>query len=61
MRALFGEKSDLDEANRGAPPEVPAAVIAWLASDPQAAALSGQTINAQRLCKERNLLPGWPA
>jgi NAD(P)-dependent dehydrogenase (short-subunit alcohol dehydrogenase family) len=61
MRALFGEKSDLDEANRGAPPEVPAAVIAWLASDPQANALAGQTINAQRLCKERNLLPGWPA
>jgi NAD(P)-dependent dehydrogenase (short-subunit alcohol dehydrogenase family) len=61
MRALFGEKSDLEEAHRGAPPEVPAAVIAWLASDPEAAALAGKTINAQQLCKERKLLPGWPA
>ena len=61
MRALFGEKNDLAEAHRGAPPEVPAAVIAWLASDPQAYGLAGQTINAQRLCKERDLLPGWPA
>jgi NAD(P)-dependent dehydrogenase (short-subunit alcohol dehydrogenase family) len=61
MRALFGERSDLDAAYRGAPPEVPAAVIAWLASDPEAAELAGKTIDAQRLCEERNLLPGWPA
>lgn len=61
MRALFGEKSDFDAAYQGAPPEVPAAVIAWLASDPEAAEFAGKTIDAQRLCKERNLLPGWPA
>ena len=54
-------RSDLDAAYRGAPPEVPAAVIAWLASEPEAAELAGKTIDAQRLCRERNLLPGWPA
>jgi NAD(P)-dependent dehydrogenase (short-subunit alcohol dehydrogenase family) len=61
MRALFGEKSDLDVAYGGAPPEVPAAVIAWLASDPEATEFAGKTIDAQRFCKQRNLLPGWPA
>ncbi len=61
MRALFGDASDFDAAYRGAPPEVPAAVIAWLASDPEAAEFAGKTIDAQRFCKERDLLPGWPA
>ena len=46
--------------HRGAPPEVPATVIAWLATAPAAAELSGQTIDAQPFCKERQLLPGWP-
>ena len=55
LRALFGEKSDLDEARPGVPPEAPAAAIAWLASNPAAAALAGQTIDACQLCKERGL------
>ena len=55
LRALFGEKSDLDEARPGVPPEVPAAAIAWLASNPAAAALAGKTIDACQLCKERGL------
>jgi NAD(P)-dependent dehydrogenase (short-subunit alcohol dehydrogenase family) len=33
----------------GAPPEVPAAVIAWLASDPAAAEWHGKTVPAQKL------------
>jgi len=45
---------------RGAPPAVPGAVIAWLADDPAAAALNGQTVYAQPFCKERGLVPGWP-
>jgi NAD(P)-dependent dehydrogenase (short-subunit alcohol dehydrogenase family) len=61
MRELFGEQSDLDAAHQGAPPEVPAAVIAWLASAPEAAEFAGKAIDAQRLCRERRLLPGWPA
>jgi NAD(P)-dependent dehydrogenase (short-subunit alcohol dehydrogenase family) len=44
----------------GAPPTVPAAVIAWLATDPGAAALNGQTISAQRFARERDLHPRWP-
>jgi NAD(P)-dependent dehydrogenase (short-subunit alcohol dehydrogenase family) len=44
----------------GVPPSVPAAVIAWLATDPDAAEWQGRTVSAQRLCAERGLLPGWP-
>jgi NAD(P)-dependent dehydrogenase (short-subunit alcohol dehydrogenase family) len=43
----------------GAPPSVPASVIAWLVTDPEAPALSGQTISAQRFAKERGLHPPW--
>ena len=35
----------------GAPPSVPASVIAWCASSPDAAELNGQTILAQRFAK----------
>jgi len=43
----------------GAPPSVPAAVIAWLAGSPEADALSGQTLSAQRLALERGLHEDW--
>ena len=39
----------------GAPPEVPAAVIAWLATDPAAAAWHGKTVHAQRLYEKLGL------
>jgi len=42
----------------GAPPEVVGAVIAWVATDPDAEAYAGRTIEAQYLCHERGLLPG---
>jgi hypothetical protein len=44
---------------RGAPPSVPAAVIAWLVTSPEASALNGQTITAQRFALERGLHPDW--
>ena len=44
---------------RGAPPEVPAAVIAWLASDPDAAEWNGKTVFAQKLALDRGLHPDW--
>jgi hypothetical protein len=44
----------------GAPPEVPAAVIAWLLSDPAAETWHGRMVSAQKLCKELRLVPGWP-
>jgi NAD(P)-dependent dehydrogenase (short-subunit alcohol dehydrogenase family) len=43
----------------GAPPSVPAAVIAWLAVSPEAAELSGQTIKAQRFALDRKLHQDW--
>jgi NAD(P)-dependent dehydrogenase (short-subunit alcohol dehydrogenase family) len=43
----------------GAPPEVPAAVIAWLASDPGAREYDGKTVFAQELCLELLLHPDW--
>lgn len=44
----------------GAPPEVPAAVIGWLATDPAADEWHGRVVHAQPLCKQLSLLPGWP-
>ena len=46
--------------NWGAPPEVVGEVVAWLATHPDADALNGTTIEAQFLCDELGLLPGWP-
>lgn len=43
----------------GAPPDVVGAVVAWLATDPQADELLGRTVEAQFICHERGLLPGW--
>ncbi len=43
----------------GAPPSVPASVIAWIASSPESAELNGQTIIAQRFAKQRGLHDDW--
>jgi NAD(P)-dependent dehydrogenase (short-subunit alcohol dehydrogenase family) len=43
----------------GAPPTVPAAVIAWLATAPEASDLNGQMITAQRFAKEHQLHEKW--
>ena len=59
--AMDQKDAGFDERYPGAPPEVPAAVVAWLASDPEAERLVGQTVRAQKLCKEKGLVPGWPA
>jgi NAD(P)-dependent dehydrogenase (short-subunit alcohol dehydrogenase family) len=44
----------------GAPPEVPAAVIAWLVGEDAARDWHGKTVSAQKLCKTLRLVPGWP-
>jgi hypothetical protein len=41
-------------------PPVIGAAIAWLATSPDADALRGQIVLAQRETKRRGLLPGWP-
>jgi NAD(P)-dependent dehydrogenase (short-subunit alcohol dehydrogenase family) len=43
----------------GAPPTVPAAVIAWCATDPEAAEFNGATISAQKFAKDRSLHEKW--
>ena len=50
-----------DAGYRGSPPEVPGAVIGWLASAPEADEHAGQIVHAQRLCKKLGLVPGWPS
>jgi NAD(P)-dependent dehydrogenase (short-subunit alcohol dehydrogenase family) len=47
------------DASAGAPVEVVAKVCRWLLDSPDAPALNGQCIQAQALCDERGLLPGW--
>ena len=46
---------------KGAPPSVPASVIAWLATAPEAAEINGSTISAQRFARDRGLHPAWRA
>jgi NAD(P)-dependent dehydrogenase (short-subunit alcohol dehydrogenase family) len=44
----------------GAPPTVPASVIAWLATSEEANVHRGTTVSAQQLCKDLGLVEGWP-
>ena len=43
----------------GAPVEVIAKVVGWLATSTEADVLTGRNIEAQFLCRDRGLLPGW--
>jgi NAD(P)-dependent dehydrogenase (short-subunit alcohol dehydrogenase family) len=54
-------RSGFAEQWGGAPPQVPAAVIAWLLTHPDAARWHGRMVSAQKLCKELGLVEGWPA
>lgn len=45
----------------GAPPEVPAETVAWLATAPEARELNGQTVFAQRHALAHALVPDWRA
>jgi len=48
------------DASRGAPPDVVGAVAAWLVTSPEARERNGQWIEAQEVCRDLGLLPGWP-
>jgi NAD(P)-dependent dehydrogenase (short-subunit alcohol dehydrogenase family) len=61
MMRETGLAAEFEGRLKGAPPSVPAAVIAWLATDPEAAAWNGRTVSAQELAEKRGLVPGWPA
>ena len=47
------------DASHGAPPEALGAVVAWLATAPEAAELGGTTVAGQELCLERGLHADW--
>ena len=49
----------LEGRYRGAPPTVPAEVVRWLSTSPDADALNGQTVRAQKLALELGLHPDW--
>jgi NAD(P)-dependent dehydrogenase (short-subunit alcohol dehydrogenase family) len=44
---------------KGAPPSVPASVIAWLATDPVDGPANGDTVAALRVAKEHGMHPPW--
>jgi NAD(P)-dependent dehydrogenase (short-subunit alcohol dehydrogenase family) len=48
------------DASRGAPVDVVGAVAAWLVTSPEAEQHSGGWVEAQDLCRQLGLLPGWP-
>jgi len=61
MRATAGAGQFTDAGFRGVPPEVPGAVVAWLATDAAADGYAGTVVPAQKVCRDRGLVPGWPA
>jgi NAD(P)-dependent dehydrogenase (short-subunit alcohol dehydrogenase family) len=48
------------DAASGAPADVVGAVAAWLVTSPDAAQRNGSWVEAQDVCRELGLLPGWP-
>jgi NAD(P)-dependent dehydrogenase (short-subunit alcohol dehydrogenase family) len=49
------------DSTAGAPPDVVGAVVVWLVTDPIAQELNGRNVEAQEVCRDLRLLPGWPA
>jgi NAD(P)-dependent dehydrogenase (short-subunit alcohol dehydrogenase family) len=58
MRAN-AERLGLSGRYSGAPPSVPASVVAWLAVAPEAVELNGQTVDGLRVALQRGLHPDW--
>ncbi len=48
------------DAKAGAPADVVGAVAAWLVTAPEARERNGKWVEAQEVCRELGLLPGWP-
>jgi len=59
LRATIGEQGVLALRGGVAPPEVPAAVLCWLATSPEAAAFQRRTIQAQPFALEHGIVADW--
>jgi NAD(P)-dependent dehydrogenase (short-subunit alcohol dehydrogenase family) len=57
--AVNAEALGLEGVYPAAPPTVPAAVVAWLATHPEAETFNGQTISAQKFALDRGLHSDW--
>jgi NAD(P)-dependent dehydrogenase (short-subunit alcohol dehydrogenase family) len=57
--AVNAKSLGLEGKYPGAPPTVPASVVAWLATDPGADELNGETVSAQKFAREQGLHPDW--
>ena len=51
--------SEFSIGEAGVSPDVVGAVVAWLATDPASDALLSSTVEAQYVCAQRNLIPGF--
>lgn len=59
LRATIGDKGVIALRNGSAPPEIPAAVIRWLATAPEAARFQRRTIQAQSFALEQGIVSDW--
>lgn len=59
LRATIGETGVLAMRQGVAPPEVPAAVLCWLATSAEAPAFQRRTIQAQTFALEHGIVPDW--
>ncbi|HVA05904.1 MAG TPA: SDR family oxidoreductase [Acidimicrobiales bacterium] len=60
MRASGVDKVLVDAGHAPAPPEVAGEVAGWLGAAPDAERYAGQMVSSRSLCKELDLVPGWP-
>jgi NAD(P)-dependent dehydrogenase (short-subunit alcohol dehydrogenase family) len=60
MRASGTDKALVAAGHVPAPPEIAAAVVGWLADEADARPFAGQMVSSRKLCKELDLVPGWP-
>ncbi|HRP24077.1 MAG TPA: SDR family oxidoreductase [Thauera sp.] len=59
LRATIGDKGVLAMRKGVAPPEVPAAVMCWLATHPEADRFQRRTVQAQACALEHGIVPDW--
>lgn len=59
LKATIGDKGVIALRNGSAPPEVPAAVLLWLATAPEAERFQRRTIAAQPFAREQRIVSDW--